>query len=213
MNCYCVILLGFVAEFFSPNGSVSVQSSHQTCYFIILTASSQYAHLYTAPASYFILTLLCRPPRKPCSLLSALLLLLSGYIQLNPGPVNGHVKACSLNIRSLFHENRSSFIHDFTLTHNIDVFAFTETWHNLQTTTPSQLDEAIPQGSQLFSVPRCGLSSGGGVAILCKDSLIPVDLTSFEAISVSLTGLSQQLTIFLSDFNWTPRHLCHTHQW
>ncbi len=203
MNFYCLGFLAVLFQLISLTDSLSHRSfCHPTSHLPIPTASSQYSHLHTLPAPYFLLAQLRRPSsHKSCPLLLAFLLFLSGDIQPNPGPANRHLTVYSLNIRSLFQENRSPHIQDVIHANNPDVFALTETWHNPHTTTPAQLAEATPRGFQLFSIPRPHSICGGGVAILCKDHLSPTPLElpsyhSFEAISINLTGLPRQLTIF-----------------
>ena len=145
-------------------------------------------------------------------MVTAFLLFLSGDIQPNPGPTNCSLTAYTLNIRSLFHENRSTHIHETISTHNPDVFALTETFHYPESTTPAQLAEVTPPGYQLFSIPRSHQNcskhpskqlpvSGGGVAFLCKDHLSPElfclpQYKSFEAISITLACLPCHLTVF-----------------
>ena len=210
----CLLLLAITSRFLFPRHLypqfARIPTNH-SCHWAP-TASSQFCCLNTIPFPYFLShrQLLSKPCNPP---LAAILLFLSGDIQLNPGPTNTPIKICTINIRSLFHETRSIFIDDLIHTNNPDVFAFSETWHSIDTTTPAQLSEVTPSGFQLFSLPRSssGLTrhtaaptkevSGGGLAFLCKDSLSPEIFSlpvykSFEVFSVSLTRLSRRLTIF-----------------
>ena len=143
------------------------------------TASIQFAHLNTLPVSHLLLAIF-RCPASPTSRpVIAILLLLSGNIHLNPGPTDIHVSLHTLNFRSLFPPNRSSYINDVIQTNNPDIFAITESWHNLNTTTPAQLISITPPGFQLFSVPRSPPASCGGVAFLCRDLLSPTNFNPY----------------------------------
>ena len=193
-----LILLASTRIFLSPPSPIPSFSTLS-----IPTASTQFAHLNFFPAPFFLLQAIVRRPASPIPHpVIAFLLLLSGNIHLNPGPTNNHVSLHSLNIRSLFHPNRSSYINEVIHTKNPDIFAITETWHNLDTTTPTQLIDATPPNFQLFSAPRSPAASGGGVAFLCRDLLSPSNFNSyseylsFEAISIHLSNLSRPLTIF-----------------
>ena len=99
------------------------------------TACSQFSFLNSIPRAF---SLFLYHPRllTSRSLLTFILILLSGDIQPNPGPPQIPATIYSLNIRSLFHQNREAFISDVIHSHNPDVFAFSETWHHPNTTTP-----------------------------------------------------------------------------
>jgi len=173
------------------------------------TASTQFAHLNAIPVPYFLIRASFHCPVLPTSRsLIAILLFISGNIHLNPGPANHHVSLHTLNIHSLFHIDRSAYIHDTVDTNNPDIFAFTESWHNPSSTTPAQLSDITPSGYQLFSIPRSlptanhnhKPATGGGVAFLCRDLLSPTQFQlpqyqSFESISIHLSNLPRQLTI------------------
>jgi len=211
---YCFLLLSVVSHFRLNHHHVHASAHQRTIGSSYETATSQHSHLNTIPGAHF-LTSRRFSLHKPCTPpVAALLLFLSGDIESNPGPATSPVTICTINIRSLFHENRSIFIGDVIRSDSPEVFAFTETWHNLNITTPAQLSEVTPTGYQFFSLPRsspkvtkhtskpCATDiSGGGVAFLCKDSTSPelLDLPtykSFEAFAVSLTRLSHRLSIF-----------------
>ena len=213
-NCHCLILasIAFRLLVATSANSLLATPTYPITSQQIPTATSQHSHLLTVPTSYFLLAHHHSTP-KSCSILcTALLLFLSGYIEPNPGPTNSFVTTYTLNIRSLFHLNRSTHIHEIVSAHNPDIFALTETFHHLESTTPAQLVEATPPGYQLFSVPRQHHNiskhpskqlpvSGGGVAFLCKDHLVPEQFclpqyTSFEAISITVASLPCRLTIF-----------------
>jgi len=75
-----------------------------------------------------------------------LLILLSGDIQPNPGPVSrvSSLNMCTLNIRSFTNHLHYTAIADLAVTHNIDVFALTETLISPNTIS-AQLFDAIPR--------------------------------------------------------------------
>ena len=123
-----------------------------------LTASSQFKSLDTIPLSFFI-----TPPRTRMyhtnNIFFSILILLSGDIQSNPGPVSNDsfFNLCTLNIRSFTHPLHYTAIADLADTHNIHVFALTETWISSNTTS-AQLFDAIPHGFTFISTPRLNCS-------------------------------------------------------
>ena len=102
-----------------------------------------------------------------------ILSLLSEDIQSNPGPVSNvsFLNLCTLNIRYFTHPLHYTAIADLADTHNIHVFALTETWISSNTTS-TQLFDAIPHGFTFISTPRLVPDSctssvvGGGTAFL-----------------------------------------------
>jgi len=90
----------------------------------------------------------CTKPFKPRahrSLLTTLvtLLLLSGDIELNPGPHSiDTLKLGSLNIRSI--TRKSALIHDIINDQNLDILALQETWVKSTTPPAIKLDIAPP---------------------------------------------------------------------
>ena len=202
--CLPLLLLASIRIFLPQFNSTTSFSTFSA----VPTASTQFAHLNTLPVPFFLIQSISRRPASPISRpVITILLFLSGNIHLNPGPTNNQISLHTLNFRSLFQPNRSSYITDIINTNNPDIFAISETWHNPNSTTPTQLRGITPPGFQLFSAPRSALSSkttpasGGGVAFLCRDLLSPApfqlpDYNSFDAISIRLPRLSHQLTIF-----------------
>ena len=117
------------------------------------TASSQVKSLNTIPLSFFI-----TPPRTRIfhtNYIFSSLILLSGDIQSNPGLVSNvsFLNMCTLNIRSFTHPLHYIAIADLADTHNIHVFALTETWISSNTTS-AQLFDTIPHGFTFISTPR-----------------------------------------------------------
>ena len=120
----------------------------------IPTASTQFAHLKTLPVHYFLKARrLSIPLNVHFSSIVTLLVILSGDIHLNPGPSSSNINLGTLNIRSLFHENRSVAIPDLIKSHDIHILALSETWQN-QSTTPAQLCDITPPGFEFLGQPR-----------------------------------------------------------
>jgi len=107
---------------------------------------------------------------------------------------------CTLNIRSFTNPLHYTAIADFADTHNIDVFALSETWI-FPNTTSAQLFDAIPHGFTFISTPRpvpdsrTSSTVGGGTAFLLRESCkllsTPTTTTttfkSFELSTVTIT--------------------------
>ena len=79
-----------------------------------------------------------------------LFVLLSGDIELNPGP--SAFTLCTLNIRSILHPLHSTALSDLIDTHNPDLFCLTETWIK-PTTTAAELLNCTPPHYSLVSTP------------------------------------------------------------
>jgi len=88
-----------------------------------------------------------------CNIFILLLILLSGDIQFNPEPVSrvSSLNMCTLNIRCFTNPVHYTAIADLADTHNIDVFALTETWISPNTTS-AQLFDAIPRGLTFIKI-------------------------------------------------------------
>ena len=119
------------------------------------TASSQVKSLNTIPLSFFI-----TPPRTRIfhtNYIFFSLILLSGDIQFNPGPVSyvSFLNMCTLNIRSFTHPLHYTAIADLADPHNIHVFALTETWiSSIILHLPNSFMLAIPHSFTFISTPR-----------------------------------------------------------
>jgi len=110
------------------------------------------------------------------------LLLLSGDIEVNPGPVQFGFG----NVRSI--RNKGPAVADLVTSANIDIFGITET-HIRSNDTPSFLSDLTPDGYTLFHIPRLG-KTGGGVGFLIKkvfdvSMVASPSFRSFEHIIVS----------------------------
>ena len=177
---------------------------------VVPTAHCQYSFLKTVPVFHFLPSQHSKQCQLSSTFLVGLLLFLSGDIQINPGPTI-QLSLCTLNIRSLFAENRSVFISDLLTTDNIDIFAFTETFQNAATTTPSQVFDITPKNFQFLGQPRSchGLHSGksssaiigGGLGflvkdVLCADLVSLSSFTSFEALAVGVKSHGSKLAIY-----------------
>ena len=99
---------------------------------------------------------------------STVFVLLSGDIELNPGP--SAFTLCTLNIRSILHPLHSAAL--FDLQHNSDLLCLIETWIKPTTTSAERLNCTPPHYS-LISTPLNGSSkissSGGGTAFLIRE--------------------------------------------
>jgi len=99
---------------------------------------------------------------------------------------------CTLNIRSFTNPLHYTAIADFADTHNIDVFALSETWISPNTTS-AQLFDAIPHGFTFISTPRpvpdsrTSSTVGGGTAFLLRESckLLSSPTTTFKSFEMS----------------------------
>ena len=113
---------------------------------------------------------------------------------------------CTLNIRSFTHPLHYTAIADLADTHNIHVFALTETWISSNTTS-AQLFDAIPHGFTFISTPRLVPDSctssvvGGGTAFLIREpcnllSSPTATFKSFEMSSVTMKLPHSKLTLY-----------------
>ena len=130
----------------------------------------------------------------------SILILLSGDIQSNPGPISFHsrLNMCTLNIRSFTNPLHYTAPADLAESNNIDIFALTETWINPNTTS-AQLFDSIPHGFTLISNPRPVSSSctssvvGGGTAtaFLIREpfTLISSPEATFKSFEMSIVTL------------------------
>src|SRR5579872_6197419 len=173
--------------------------------------------------SYHSITLSGLKPRRHSYLFCSILLLLSGDIQVNPGPVASFpsINLAHLNTRSVSsitaELNKSAALLDFISDKNIDILALSETW--LTSDSPlSTLNSITPLNYSFFHEPRLN-ATGGGVGIIFRScyNMTKISLptfTSFEAICTRLTFPSCSFVIltiyrppssstasFISDFS------------
>jgi len=201
-----VCFICFISTHIRP--PVSLQYTHHQLT-NIPTAVAQYQHLNCLPLHFCF-----KRSNSTCINtgkydIITLLVLLSGDVHQHPGPATSTINLGTLNIRSLFQENRSIAIHDLISTNNIDILALTETFQNPNNNTPAQLMDIIPPGFQFFGQPRQHSSpdgkiiytSSGGLGILCRDNIkiqlntLPV-FSSFESQAITAKFPSGALTIY-----------------
>ena len=126
MHFYC-LLIAYLISSSSLHSSTSSSHAHHSDAFPYHTACQEHSYLTRTPSSFFLL--LTRPRTLHCrSFFLLAFLLLSGDVELNPGPTSFTV--CTLNIRSILHPLHSAAISDFIDSHSPDLFCFTETLIN-----------------------------------------------------------------------------------
>lgn len=133
----------------------------------------------------------------------SLLLLLSGDIQLNPGPTSTTLEFAHLNICSASSVTTSfdkpTLLQEFISDQNIDIIALSETWL-APNTLPSTLNSLTPENFTLTHNPR-PVGRGGGLALIYRSYLSSSRITtpsstSFESLCVRLSIRSSSI-IFL----------------
>ena len=134
-------------------------------------------------------------------LLVSFLLLLSGDIELNPGPFN----VCSYNIRSLTNPLHYTSLPTLAADFSIHLFAITETWVSPNTTN-FEIKSCIPDNFYIYSFPRPSSSTsnsivGGGTAFFLHNSCSFLSTSShiyksFEMSSITFKVSSSKLTVF-----------------
>lgn len=172
-----------------------------------LTASQQYSHLCTFP-SHWSVKHVCHQSRVSSvsrKSLITMLLIMSGDVELNPGP-RGIFLICTLNIRSLLTDAHSVAVSDIANFHSPDLFCLTETWIKPTTTAAELIDVTVP-GYSLISYPRTPRTQkssqniGGGTGFLVKEpfyqlsSSVPV-FTSFEVSVITLKLSTSKISVF-----------------
>ena len=129
------------------------------------------------------------------SLLIYFSLLLSGDIQLNPGPSTSNlISFATLNIRSASvvtsELDKPAVLHDFILDNSLDIVLLTETW--LSNDVPScVLNSLTPANFSLLHKPRL-TGRGGGLAVLYRSyfkisEIPPPTASSFESLCFKLS--------------------------
>ena len=179
-------------------------TSHESTTTFHLTACQEFSPASPIASSLFSLlnfslTLRCH---TPCLLL---LLLLSGDIEVNPGPANFTI--CTLNIRSILHPTHSAALSGLISSHNPDLLCLTETWIK-HTTTCTELAHCTPTNYSLLSFPRPFNSpnnkpeaAAGGTAFLIREPFTQLPssentFTSFESSSVTLKLPGSKISVF-----------------
>ena len=171
--CFSVIYL--ISHIYPTSATLTLHHNCSTQSIINQTATAQFDSLNIIPIS-FILSSPRTQFRPTGNIFLSILILLSGDIQSNPGPIstNSRLNMCTLNIRSLTNPLHYTAVADLAESHDIHIFALTETWINPNTTS-AQLFDSIPHGFTLISNPRpisfsCTSSVvGGGTAFLIRE--------------------------------------------
>ena len=82
--------------------------------------------------------------------------------------LNQQLNFCLFNSRSV--RNKILSVKDYTVDHDIDIFALTETWLEPGDSDRLLIEELIPSGYRFLHNPR-SIGRGGGVGMLFKNSL------------------------------------------
>ena len=135
-----------------------------------------------------------------------LLLLLSGDIESNPGPVfiSSDLTFSCLNVRSALSVtnclDKPCLLSEFISDYSIDLFALTETWFQPDT-PPNVLNSVLPQNYSMVHAPR-SIGRGGGIALIHRSQLkvSKISLPAFKSfeslcVTLSLTNFSCKLLI------------------
>ena len=224
----CPLIPTSYTLFFLPSGSdLTTHLPYQP-----IPNSSVSASLNFIPAAFltknkFVVFGLCSPYWRKTNFLFTLLLLLSGDININPGPIaSTSFNFANLNIRSCasitLELNKPAVLQEFILDHSIDILFLSETWLTTDSLT-STLNSITPPGYSLIHCPRLD-RHGGGLAVIYRSHLkikrlsIP-SFTSFESLCVQLTFSSSSYTFmniyrppslsmpqFISDFSSLLEH-------
>jgi len=169
--------LAFLSTAVEPPSHVPAPSPH------FHTASQQFTRLSTVP-----LPMITTRGRFHASSLSRFsnplimaLVLLSGDIELNPGP-SAPFMVCTLSIRSILDSAHSIALSDIADSHHPDLFCLTETWIK-PATTPAELVDCTMPGYTLISHPRTprfqkSQNVGGGTAFLDREPFSQIPSTS-----------------------------------
>ena len=123
--------------------------------------------------------------------LLGLLILLSGNVEINPGPSNdlslniGHI-----NARSLRSEDKFEEIVSLVLDLKLDIFAVSETWLNDSVSADSL---QIPSFSPMFRLDRSNGRRAGGVALYISSSLVAKRRLDLEKVGIELLWVEIEL--------------------
>jgi len=133
-----------------------------------------------------------------------LLLLLSGDIELNPGPIatpkNPPLKFSQLNARSVLGSvsvDKPSLIQNYILENNIDILALSETWLRPDS-LPAMINSVTPDGYICMHVPRPE-GRGGGVAFIYRSvfEFRPVKYPKFSSFELVVGKLVCKSSAFI----------------
>lgn len=132
-----------------------------------------------------------RPTNVANFYLAIIMLLLSGDIEVNPGPDSlQHARFAHFNCRSIFPNNdfdKPCLIEDFMTDNQVDILSVCETWIP-PNAPPSLVASVTPDGFCFSQIPRKDTTAGrgGGVGFLFKKTLnFPkIILPEFQAFEV-----------------------------
>ena len=136
--CFSVIYLA--SHSYPSSSSLTLHHDCLNMYVTNQTATTKFKSLNSIPLS-FILSSSRTQFRHTSNIFLSILILLSGDIQSNPGPISTHssLNMCTLNIRSLTNPLHFTALADLAESNNIHIFALTETWINPNTTSAQLL--------------------------------------------------------------------------
>ena len=149
---------------------------------------------------------LLRPSRLHASIFLFCLLLNSGNVEPNPGPLTNSpsVSFGSLNVRSAVH--KAALIHDLIADQHLDIVALQETWITADS-PPAVKADVAPDGYGVLHVHRVavrgGPTRGGGLALIHNETIsarhvaLPISCspTTFEIQLVALGSTSPPTVI------------------
>ena len=177
-----------LTECFRKNGSLSI---HHSTTGDLLERTNNMLSVYIQPAlSPILLTHSLQWTRPPCSApyrpkpnrccgdILVSLLLISGNVEVNPGPDQQTIPETKttfgrFNVRSAVH--KAALLHDMISENKLDIMALQETWIPLEA-PPAIVDDFTPPGFTAYRVHRP--TRGGGLAIIIRDHFQarPVDV-------------------------------------
>src|SRR6218665_406512 len=208
----------FIRLFLNPVPSLSLSPPNPPP----LTATAQYSYLNHIPVFSLVFIRRSSSPFRPSVVNTSrnivFILLLSGYVEINPGPncpfsrrpprfSNETFTLYSLNIRSLLNDKNSTALTDLASSSRpSDHIALQETKISTSS-TDAHISYSKPHGYSLHSFPRITPSSkspeisGGGSAFLVLEPAIFLNSSrhtfkSFECSSITLQLASDILTVF-----------------
>ena len=112
-------------------------------YYSQSSPNPHYCYLNPTPIGALLFQRRCHPPARTSHIFLSLLLL-SGDVHLNPGPLQpSQFTLCTYNARSMLADTHILSIDDLAGQYHPNLFAITET-HALTTTTPAEIIDATP---------------------------------------------------------------------
>jgi len=153
--CFSIIYILFHSI---PSSSLSVYHNEASCYDVHLTASSEFSSFNTIRLSFFLTSQRTRMSHT-CKIFISLLILLSGDIQSNSGPVSrvSSLNMCILNIRSFtnpFHNTAdANILSSCLITHPPSTFSDLVDCYN--STFSQLLNKHAPLKSKITRTTPC----------------------------------------------------------